>query len=513
MPRTKRSRTHVISRFFHADHVPYGLALARICMPLVMLIPMIQRIPVIREVFSADGAPVQTSALYGRGDLLPQLPGSLAVALYAVMLVLLVTSSLGWFTRFSLIGATSLFTYFNVMDAIGTMTKYSVIAVDVMVVLCMSQCGAMWSIDARKRRRSTGNFEKPLVPIWPKRLLQMLVGSMYFGAAMTKLHTPEFFSGDQLRFWMLTNLNFSNPVGEFVAMWPAILVLFAYITLVWEVLFIFMVWRNPWRLVILAVGALFHFMTCLTLGLYIFPLVCMAAYLPFVEDRDVDRVRVTLHRFWQRSRLPRRKQTAPYAFAAPLPQPAPRFPAPAMFGLILFAVAVAAVEIEYRYDPYGLRSGGIPLKEIPPERARQMIRSAERIRERDKFFSFDTGTFVVGGVLADSKRNFHYGDTMIAQCSLNPPHEDMWVECSLHDADGRLLDRNGFVVTREMLRCDFYYNIGEVLEPGAYDLIVRSGGQEIYTHRVMVEPDQIAATAQPHEDEETFETVTLPIGN
>ena len=146
-----------------------------------------------------------------------------------------------------------------------------------------------------------------------------------------------------------------------------------------------------------------------------------------------------------------------------------------------------AVEAEYRYDPYGRRSGGMALQEISAERARQLIRNGERIREPDKYFSFDTGTFVVGGVLANSKRNFRYGETMIAQCSLNPPHEDMWVECNLQDAKGRLIDKNGYVVGRESLRCDFIYRIGEALEPGPYDLIVSSGGQTVFKRRITVE--------------------------
>ncbi|GIT28627.1 MAG: hypothetical protein Ct9H300mP1_06730 [Planctomycetaceae bacterium] len=47
-------------------------------------------------------------------------------------------------------------------------------------------------------------------PAWPRRLMQLLIGLIYLGAAITKIHTPTFFSGDQLRFWLMTDVNNSN---------------------------------------------------------------------------------------------------------------------------------------------------------------------------------------------------------------------------------------------------------------------------------------------------------------
>ena len=69
---------------------------------------------------------------------------------------------------------------------------------------------------------------------------------------------------------------------------------------------------------------------------------------------------------------------------------------------------------------------------------------------------------------------------MIAQCSLNPPHEDMWVECLLQDEDERTIEQFGQFVTREMLRANFFYNIGNKLVPGRYSMVLKSANQEIY---------------------------------
>jgi len=69
---------------------------------------------------------------------------------------------------------------------------------------------------------------------------------------------------------------------------------------------------------------------------------------------------------------------------------------------------------------------------------------------------------------------------MIAQCNLNPPHEDMWVECVLEDDQGRVVERFGQFVTREMLRANFTYKFGNRLLPGGYDMVLKNSNQEIY---------------------------------
>ena len=145
-----------VSNFFFEEEVPYGLALTRIVLPLLMLIPMLQRLPRVRELYSADGATCQLSAVYRFGDMLPEFPGGVAVGLYVLMIFCLLATSAGWMTRISCICGTLLYTYFNCLDAVSTITKYSVIATDVMVVMCLANSGAIWSLDSwfSNRRRT-----------------------------------------------------------------------------------------------------------------------------------------------------------------------------------------------------------------------------------------------------------------------------------------------------------------------------------------------------------------------
>ena len=117
--------------------------------------------------------------------------------------------------------------------------------------------------------------------------MQLLIGIIYLGAAVTKMHTPAYFSGDQLMFWMITNVNFENPVGEYLTLFPSLTVVFAYIVIVWEILFLFLAWSGWKRIIMLGLGVTFHLMTTLTLGLYVFPMVCIASYFAFFNQDDV----------------------------------------------------------------------------------------------------------------------------------------------------------------------------------------------------------------------------------
>ena len=142
---------------------------------------------------------------------------------------------------------------------------------------------------------------------------------------------------------------------------------------------------------------------------------------------------------------------------------------------------VVAVEAEVQNDLYGLNSaeGRYTLKEIDSETAVHRIRSEAPLREKDKVFSFHLGSTVVGGQLASRRTDFEFGEVVLAECNLNPPHEDMWIECNLNDNEDHTIESYGQFVTREMMRTHFSYHIGNRIVPGDYALVLKSAGQEI----------------------------------
>ena len=471
-----------IHDFFYSEEPAYGLALVRMALPAALLLAVLRRWPHVRELYSLDGSPAPLWDSFGLESGLPIPSAPVAVALYAAMVFFLVSSSIGWMTRLSLIASTILYPYFTMIDAVGTITKYTVIGTHILFLLSLSHCGSVWSVDAwikSARSPATVDAGPPRFPAWPRRLIQLLIGIIYIGAAVTKIHTPAFFSGDQMIFWMLEETNFYNPLGDYLAAYPALGPIAAYATLTWEILFLFVAWRGYGRAIMLMAGVGFHFMSWAVLGLFVFPMVVLSLYWSFVNERDVDRVRLWMARVlgasvwserWSRlASMPARSRWIGPAQSA------------AAFALLAACTSVAAVEIEYRSDPFGERrpEGRHALRRIEPERVAELLRNDIRIRSKDKLFDFGVGTYTVGGILADRATEFDYGETAIVQCSLVPPHEDMWVEFNLHDEHGRLVERQGQIVARSYIRPSATYRFDESLPPGKYSWVLRYDGKDI----------------------------------
>ncbi|NQV27440.1 MAG: HTTM domain-containing protein [Rhodopirellula sp.] len=485
-PEAKRNS---LADFFFAEEVPYGMAAVRILLPLVLLLVMAPRWFHARELFSLDGAVAPLADNYGYFDFLPIPSGPMAVALATLLVLTLVTSSLGWCTRISLCISLVLYTYLNLLDCLSTLTKYSAIAAHGLLILSLSNCGAVWSVDSflkRRARQRSGTADSLLqepqrFAVWPRRLMQLMIGVVYLGAAFTKMHTPAFFSSDQMLHWLLTNVNNSNPVGEYLSFYPATLVVSAYITVLWEVLFIFIAWRGWSRILMIGLGIAFHLGTTFLLGLYIFPLVCFSIYASFIYEEDINWLAAFFKRLEERGNsLFARIRSAFESLGQAIPTVTPR-QASLVFAAVVLLVTFGGVGVEYQLDPLGSRraEGAWQLQELDPAVIVPMLRRSERIRESDKYLSFSIGSDMLGDVLMDRKEVFRHGDPIVAQCTLNPPHEDMWIECNLHDVDGHIIDRVGQVADRSMLRVSYAFVLPESLLPGQYFLVVRSGGQEI----------------------------------
>ncbi|MCA9074224.1 MAG: HTTM domain-containing protein [Planctomycetaceae bacterium] len=487
------------NEFFHAREVPYGMALVRISLPLVLLIGAIPRWWHVRELYSLDGSPSPLWVSYGTTPFLPILAAPVAVALFSVLILSLCAVSVGWMTRLSLIVSCILYAGFGLLDAMGTLTKYTVVATHLMVILSLSECGAVWSVDAWLRRRSQpatqGIIDSPKSSVWTLRLLQLFVGIVYLGAAITKMHTPAYFSGDQLTFWMLGNTNLENRLGETLTLYPWLLAIMAYITIIWEVLFVFLVYSKVWRVPTLVIGLIFHVLTYYTLGLIIFPLMFIATYFAFIEPHEAERMAVWARNALRRVGLTFRRRPSlrvPRSFA-----PRPAYAA-AAWCMMMATGAVIGVEVEHHRDVYHKRgeNGPLPLKVMDSQLVHEMLGPAKPIRPKDLYFAFDVGSSNLGGVLSNRRDTFSYGERALIQCSLHPPHPDMWVEVNLHDADDVVLKRVGTIVPREDLRAEFFYDMKEPLLPGEYDFVLKYDGEELTRRRVTLQgqPPELTAS-------------------
>jgi Vitamin K-dependent gamma-carboxylase len=500
---SKRGIRAQLREFFYAEEVPYGLALLRISISIAVLFAMLPRWPYARELYSSDGAPVPVWAVYGHAPLFPEPSGEVAVAIHSVLLLAAFTACLGLCTRFSMIVMTAGYVFLNSLDSLGTMNKYSVIASHLVFLLCFSQCGAVWSLDSwlrRSRLRRQGVpaeiADAPLrFAAWPRRLVQLFVGAVYIGAAVTKVKIPAYFTGEQLQTWMITSYNVPNPIGNYFAPYPALLTIFGLVCLVWECAFMFLAWRGFARIAMLVIGTTFHIMTLLTLGLWLFPVVCISAYFSFVNEADVawfDR----LFAGWRErgrglaaavGRLFRHRQWPV------LPALDPAW-AQAAFAILAVATACGGVAFEYKLDRYGMRrpEGPYALKELDPAYVAEELRPTERVRNEDKVLLFDIGSRVICGAIVDRKSVFVQGDLMKAECDLVPPHEDLWLTVELQDADHRIMDTTGSSMSADSMRTVFDYHLGESMPTGDYSLLLKIGGDEIIRR-----PFKLLATRHP----------------
>ncbi|HEY2252740.1 MAG TPA: HTTM domain-containing protein [Planctomycetaceae bacterium] len=513
---TAPSHTVPSKGFFFAREIPFGMALVRISLPLVILVDIVRRWPFARELYSTDGAIASLSSNFGNPDLLPEFSGPVAVGLFTILGLLLVTSAVGWCTRLSLLGVTVLYFYFAMLDCLSTVTKYTVIANHVFLLLAVSNCGNLWSVDAWLKRRKT---EKEGLPapdlrcdIWPQRLGQILFGMIYFGASVTKMHTDGFFSGDQLVYWMMTYLNNEHPLGDHLTRYPLIVSITCYVTFLWEVVFIFTVFQPKLRWWVLGIGTIFHFMTAFTLGLIVFPIVITASYLMFLDEHDFRTV-FTWPLFRRFARFipgsaANATATSPAIEPARLAFPARTWQlrSAGAFALTVVAVSLVGVEAEHLMDPYKMRGpdGPLPLAVMAEDDVQRLMTPDRPIRQSDKLLAFDLGGTLVGEHLASHRKEFRMGEQIVGQVTLSPPHGDMWLDCSCCESKfdgngdlvpGRILCKVGHVMTRESFRSNFFFRLDETLDPGTYFLKLNSGNEEVARKKFTMLPAVSAAAA------------------
>ena len=463
--------------FFFAEERPVGLAGVRIVLPLVMLIPTLHRVFRVRELYSLAGAPTPIWNNYGQPDFLPIPSAPVAAGLFALLILSLLSASVGWRTRISLAISALLLSYFGMVDLISTMTKYVVIAAHVLLLLSLSDCGRLWSVD-RWFAKSRGRDWKETGPAWPRRLVQILIGVVYLGAAATKLHTPAFFSGDQLRFWLLSNVNTANPLGESLSQYPGLILTMAYVTIVWEILFLFMSWKGTARTLMLGLGLFFHFMTCFTLGLIIFPMVYFAVYFAWYEQPDHLLWVARWHRWFGhdfREQFPHSDALAP----API-QAGWRLPSLVTWTACAGSAIAVGVSVDHRSDPFGDRrpEGRYVLTPIGEERLAELFRNDQQVHVTDKVFALDIGSVMFNDNLVDRKTTFRHGEKAMIQCSLLPPHEDLYLEVNLRNEEEQIVRRLWQVVSRENLRGHFWFEMEESLEPGPYSIVIKINGAD-----------------------------------
>jgi len=499
-----------IKQFFFAEEVPFGLALMRITLPMVLLQGVWARWPHCIDLYSSQGTPFSLIDNYGYAawNFLPPMPPFWAACCLTMLILFLISSSIGFCTRLSLFGALFFHTYFAINDLTSSITKFSVIAAHGLLILAVSECGRVWSLDSwlasRRDPSRVWDSARPtwaLAAVWPQRLLVILIGTVYLGAAITKLHMPQFLTGQAMAYWIMSNPNFRHFIGEWISQAPSFLIASAHFTVLWETIFLCLAWRGIPRYFAFGLGMLFHSMAALTLGEVIFFMIMSTAYMGCLNEQETWFARRQLA--WLLSPVTRLFATSTWVridigqwLPGRLTGASPRVHL-ANFIALLAICGVAGGWTNVRMDYYGQNraEGKYPLKEMPVEEAAWLLKAYEPVREVDKFLSVDVGSFLVAGRLADRRSEFSYGDVIICETSFNPPHDDMYIECNLVGDDQKTINRVGNIVPRENMVAQFKYLLTDALTPGKYFLVIKSRNKEICRREFLVKGELEAPVA------------------
>lgn len=472
------TRLKSLQQWFYAKETPYALALIRITFPLALLVAMVPRWLHVRELYSTDGSPTPFWWSYGHSNILPIFSPEVAMVLYTAMVFSLLAVSFGWKTRLSLLVVATLVPYFGVLDSLGTLTKYTVISTHIALLLSFSGCGSVWSIDAMLEKRRSTDWSAPKFEVWPQRLIQLLIGFVYLGSAATKIHTNGFFTGDQMYYWALTNTNFANPLGEWMTAYPSLLVISGFIAAAWEVLFIFLVWKNPGRYIVLGLGLLFHLATYFLLGLLVFPLLFFSLYCCFLTENEARRVGLLFDSLVPWSSDSKGSVTGPLRLAS--------WPA---FACLMAVSSVAAVAAERRLDVYEERGANGPTVLQPMSQAavEEILKNDTKVAIPDQLYSIDVGRHLLSGYIARQQTEFAAGETIQMQARLVHPHHDLWVEYVLRDAGNMIIAREGMLAPRSDNLSTFRIPLGKQLQPGIYEIQVSLNGFVAGSRKITVQ--------------------------
>ncbi len=154
--------------------------------------------------------------------------------------------------------------------------------------LALGPCGAMYSIDAWRRRRQNpidAAESRPASTVMATistRLIQLHLCIVYLFAGLGKLQGPAWWDGTAI--WgALASYEYQTIDLTFMASWPWLINLITLVTLAWECSYPFLIWPRLTRPIWLLLAVAVHLGIGLCMGMMTFGLIMVIANLSFVE--------------------------------------------------------------------------------------------------------------------------------------------------------------------------------------------------------------------------------------
>jgi len=453
-----------VRRFFFAPDSPRIAALMRIGIGLVLGYDAMRHWPFVIELYSTAGLP---RPVFPDTFLAPPaLTPVAAVGLHSLLIFATVAVTLGWWTRLSLWVTLALTLWFGLLDLPSTFAKYVVLAAHLLLLLSFSGCGNYWSVDAWITGQNRESCR--LSPVWPRRLVQLLICSVYLGAAVTKLRTPEFSTGELLTFSLLDEHFGGYGWARSLAFHPHAMTFLSIATVAFELVFPFLIWVRKARLVMWGLAMLFHAALGVMLHLGYFSPLMFVLLLAFLEEHDLQRLgwfrrtsvrelRPNSHSAWKRGGI---------SLIA--------------WSLIAGVAVGGGISLQRTIDWYGVFRPRTPraLPEVDPADAVMML-VVQGPQEADYFHRIDLGSRVSGNQVFGADAVFRPGMTVFVLAHLIRPHPALTIEGVLIGPEGAELARFEHRAGEHVSYVVRGFELTPGLPAGTYRILMQANGYEV----------------------------------
>lgn len=263
---------------------PYPLAAFRIAFGSYLLLYLGSLYPHVEVLFSDTGV----YAPYLIGYVAPS--PVVAQLLFGAMWVATLCATLGAFTRSACVCVLSLFLYHYLLQLGARQSSFDRLLVIYLIVLCLSDPGQAWSVDALRQPRPAHAQR------WAERLVRFQSIILYLGAGLWKAFNPGWQSGEVLYATLMspwaTSLGFRLSRLDLSSEQWALL---SWSVVLGEiVLGLLLMFRRSWPLGI-AAGVVFHLANTFILVVPEF-LVSITPYVFFIQEQRWQRVADRLSR-------------------------------------------------------------------------------------------------------------------------------------------------------------------------------------------------------------------------
>ena len=210
-------------------------------------------------------------------------------AIHVVGLLVSMLFAIGFQTRITSVLA-FLFAVSYVHRATGALFGLDQINVMLAMYLMLSNCGAVYSVDAWLRRRGRGGDPQPAVMNnVSTRLIQLHMCVIYLFAALGKLQGVTWWDGTAM--WLaLANYEYQTLDLTGLAAWPLLINFLTHVTLAWELTYSVLIWPKWTRPLMLFLAIPVHLGIALAMGMVTFGLIMLVGNMAFVSPETTEAV-------------------------------------------------------------------------------------------------------------------------------------------------------------------------------------------------------------------------------